>query len=115
MNEEVYTNHVVDANGKFIGGKPFFIYWPKWFKYNNFMGSYTLMALAGHFEGKVAFRFADFYTDENFRMSYEIYQSGKAFYIDEEGKAYIYPGEISFNATKDWIESREYRMSPFQF
>ena len=51
--------------------------------------------------------------DENLRMSYEIYDSGKAFYIDGEGKAYIYPGVISLNATRDWIESRKYRMSPF--
>lgn len=46
-------------------------------------------------------------------MTYEVYRPGKAFYIDEEGKAYIYPGVISVEATKEWIESRKYRMSPF--
>ena len=51
--------------------------------------------------------------DENLRMTYEIYTDGKAFYIDEEGKAYIYPGVISTNATRDWIETRKFRMSPF--
>jgi hypothetical protein len=72
-----------------------------------------LNTLARHFEGKIAFRFADPTSDENFRMTYEIYKSNKAFYIDEEGKAYIYPGVVSFGGVKEWIETRKYRMSPF--
>ena len=46
-------------------------------------------------------------------MTYEVYKSDKAFYIDEEGKAYIYPGVVSFGGVKEWIETRKYRMSPF--
>jgi hypothetical protein len=115
LSEDNYTKHVVDANGKFILGKPMFIYWPKYSYVNNWLPAYSLNTLARHFDGKIAFRYADVFTDENFRMTYEIYKSGKAFYIDEEGKAYIYPGMVSFEGVKEWIESRKYRMSPFQF
>lgn len=73
VNEEIYPKHVVDASGKFIGGKPFFILWPKWFRMNDHISSFSLHNLAKHFDGKIAFRFADFYTDENLRMTYEIY------------------------------------------
>ena len=69
--------------------------------------------LAMEFEGKVAFRYGDYYADENFRMTYEVYEPGKSFYIDEEGKAYIYPGMPNLNMTKEWIEERKFRMSPF--
>ena len=41
-----------------------------------------MSALAKHFNGDVAFRVADPFMDENLRMTYEIYDSGKAFYID---------------------------------
>ena len=115
MNEEIYPQHVVDASGKFVGVKPFFILWPKWFRMNDHMSAYSLHQLAKHFDGKIAFRFADIYTDEKLRMSYEIYQPGKSFYIDEDGKAYIFPGQVNFDGVKDWIENRKYRMSPFQF
>ena len=80
---------------------------------NDYMSSYTLHNLAQHFDGKIAFRYSDYYSDENLRMTYEIYQPGKAFYIDEEGKAYIYPGQVNFDEVKDLIENRKYRMSPF--
>ena len=115
ISEENYTKHVVDASGKFILGKPMFIYWPKWSAMNNWLPAYSLNTLARHFEGNIAFRYADVFTDEKLRMTYEIYKYGKAFYIDEEGKAYIYPGMISTEGVKDWIENRKYRMSPFQF
>ena len=42
MTEELYPKYVVDANGKFIGGKPFFIHWPKWFRMNDHMSAYSL-------------------------------------------------------------------------
>lgn len=113
MSEELYKKEVVDDSGKNVNNKPYFIYWPRASLYEHGFPSAPLQTLARHFEGKIAFRFADYYADENLRMSYEIYQGGKAFYIDEEGKAYIYPGAISVNATRDWIESRKYRMSPF--
>jgi len=77
------------------------------------MTASPLNSLARHFDGKIGFRFVDCFNEENLRMTYEVYRHGKAFYIDEEGKAYIYPGVISTNATRDWIETRKYRMSPF--
>ena len=65
--------------------------------------------LAEAFNGSIAFRYGDWYVDENFRMTFEIYEPGRAFYIDEEGMAYVYPGMPSFNATKDWIENKKYK------
>ena len=96
-----------------IAKKPYFIYWPRHAReWSNWPAS-SLNYLAEALDGKVAFRYGDYYVDENFRMTFEIYEPGKSFYIDEEGKAYIYPGMPSLNATKAWIDERKFRMSPF--
>ena len=68
--------------------------------------------LAEHFGGKIAFRYADFMVDENFRMTYDVYNPGKSFYIDEEGKVYGYPGIPNLKDVKHWIEERKYTSSP---
>ena len=44
-------------------------------------------------------RYADFYGDEKFRMTFEVYKPGRTYYIDEEGRAYLYPGMITVNGT----------------
>ena len=46
---------------------------------NDHLSVYSRQHLAQHFDGKIAFRFADYYTDEKLRMTYEIYQPGKPF------------------------------------
>ena len=66
---------------------------------NDHLSVYSCQHLAQHFDGKIAFRFADYYTDEKLRMTYEIYQPGKAFYIYEKGNYGIYKNVVSSSGT----------------
>jgi len=51
--------------------------------------------------------------EEKLAYAYEVWTWPRMFYIDELGFAHAFPkGFASFNATKTWIEDREYKKSP---
>jgi len=73
-----------------------------------------LKTLAAKFGGSVRFAYVDFHCDEKLRMSYDVYNQTRHFYIDTEGKAYMYTSPIiGTNSTEDWIKDRKFRNSPF--
>lgn len=75
------------------------IYWPKFGEHWSNFPYLSIHKLATQLKGTVKVRYADFYGDEKFRMTFEVYKPGRTFYIDEEGRAYLYPGMLTVNGT----------------
>jgi hypothetical protein len=103
MTGDDYSSEICNADGTIVNKQPYLIYWPKFGMWWSTTAYVTLHNIGNILDGSVKVRYGDFYGDEKLRMTYEIYEPGKTFYIDEEGKAYIYPGMLNVNATVKWI------------
>lgn len=74
------------------------------------MNAIPLRELSTKYDGEIQFSYVGFHCDEHFRMSYDVYNSTRHFYIDTDGKAYAYPVPlIGTNSTSKWIDERLFR------
>ena len=108
---------IVDpANGEFISEKPWFIIFIHANNYESNINIESLQHLAAHFDGRIQFGYVSVPMEEALSYAYEVWSWPRSFYIDEMGLAHAYPyGLVSFEKTKDWIETRDFKKSPSIF
>lgn len=69
--------------------------------------------MAHYFDGKVRFGYISAPMEERIAYAYEVHTYPRGFYIDQTGLAHVFPkGFVAYNATKRWIEDREFKKSP---
>ena len=51
--------------------------------------------------------------NELFSLQYDVYEPPKSYYIDTEGRAYLFEKILpSLNVTTDWIDDKHFKKSP---
>lgn len=82
------------------------------------MHSHALQDLAVHYQGKIQFSYCNLVHFEKIALAYDIPPLNRgpySFYI-EDGIAYNYNLVMpSLNVTSDWIDSKKYLQTPYQF
>jgi len=120
--EKDYLESVVDANGKFIADRPFFVTFinPKLPHCN--MIQEALQHLAHFYQGDIQFVYVNRVIEEKLAYMYEVYHESenfvpRSFYIDnKDGMAHTFPLVLpALNTTIDWIDMKKYKNSAFKF
>jgi len=114
MTGDMYRKEIVNDDGVNINKTPYFISFVKGTDHSANKNVMPLRTLTEIYKGDVQFVYIDSNCDEDLRMSYDVYQGSRHFYIDTDGQAYLYPSPlIGSNSTSEWINERKYRSSPF--
>lgn len=122
MGEKEYLESIIDANGKFIADRPYFVTFINSKLPHCNMIQEGLQHLAYYYQGDIQFVYVNRVLEEKLSYMFEVYHESenfvpRSFLIDnKDGVAYTFPLILpAINSTTDWIDMKKYKNTPLKF